>query len=116
MTTKPNVLFVFPDQHRPDWVGFEGDVPVRTPAVDALSERGVAFRNAVTRSTPALLSPRFRRSVGTLVLRRKGGILSLNQDNITPNIIVRNLFSHVTLETAQSWFNALAVYHNARQN
>jgi hypothetical protein len=30
--------------------------------------------------TPALLSPRFRQSVGTLVVRGKGGILSLNQD------------------------------------
>ena len=26
-----------------------------------------------------------------------------------------NSFSHVTLETAQSWLGALAVYHNARQ-
>jgi len=43
----PNVLFVFPDQHRPDWVGFDGDVPVRTPTLDGLAEDGVAFRNAV---------------------------------------------------------------------
>ena len=27
-----------------------------------------------------------------------------------------NSFSHVTLETAQSWLEAFAVYHNARQN
>jgi hypothetical protein len=33
-----------------------------------------------TRFTPALLSPRFRLSVGTLVLHGKGGILSLCQD------------------------------------
>ncbi|WP_134672528.1 IS6 family transposase [Halorussus marinus] len=26
-----------------------------------------------------------------------------------------NIFSHVTLETAQSWLEAFAVYHNARQ-
>ncbi|MFB6296461.1 MAG: sulfatase [Halobacteriales archaeon] len=48
MTDRPNVLFVFPDQHRPDWVGYHGDVPVRTPTIDALAGRGVAFRNAVT--------------------------------------------------------------------
>jgi len=48
MADKPNILFVFPDQHRPDWVGFDSDVPVRTPTIDALAEQGVAFRNAVT--------------------------------------------------------------------
>jgi len=42
----PNVLFVFPDQHRPDWVGWS-DVPVRTPTLSGLAERGVAFENAV---------------------------------------------------------------------
>jgi len=41
--------------------------------VDDLSE--------LTRFTPALLSPRFRLSVGTLVLRGKGGILSLLEDS-----------------------------------
>lgn len=47
---RPNVLFVFPDQHRPDYVGFDGEVPVRTPNLDDLADRGVAFRNAVTPS------------------------------------------------------------------
>jgi len=45
---RPNILFVFADQHRPDWVGYDGDVPVRTPNLDALVEDGVAFRNAIT--------------------------------------------------------------------
>jgi len=44
---RPNILFVFPDQHRPDWVGYDGDVPVRTPTLDRLADRGTAFRNAV---------------------------------------------------------------------
>lgn len=44
---RPNVLFVFPDQHRYDWVGYDGQVPVRTPTLDALAAEGVAFRNAV---------------------------------------------------------------------
>lgn len=43
----PNILFVFPDQHRPDWVGFNDKVPVRTPNLDSLVDTGVAFRNAV---------------------------------------------------------------------
>jgi hypothetical protein len=36
----------------------------------------------LTRFTPALLSPRFRLSVGTLVFREKGGILSLYEDRL----------------------------------
>jgi len=47
MSNRPNVLFLFPDQLRPDWMGYEADVPVRTPALDRLVDRGVAFRNAV---------------------------------------------------------------------
>ena len=39
----PNILFVFTDQHRWDWVGYEGRVPVRTPNLDRLAARGVAF-------------------------------------------------------------------------
>lgn len=46
-TTRPNILFVFPDQHRPDWVGYDSDVPVRTPTLDSFLDSGVAFDNAV---------------------------------------------------------------------
>ena len=47
VSNRPNVLFFFPDQYRHDWVGFDGDVPVKTPALDSLAAEGVAFRNAV---------------------------------------------------------------------
>jgi len=49
MASRPNVLFVFPDQQRGDWTGY-ADTPVRTPTLDALLEDGVAFENAVTPS------------------------------------------------------------------
>ena len=48
--SRPNILFLLADQHRPDFVGFDSDVPVRTPNLDALVRDGVAFRNAVTPS------------------------------------------------------------------
>jgi arylsulfatase A-like enzyme len=39
-----NILFLFPDQWRWDWLGCEdspfGKVPVRTPNLDALAARG----------------------------------------------------------------------------
>ncbi len=40
---RPNILFIFADQHRWDWLGRYGDIPVRTPNIDALAKRGVAF-------------------------------------------------------------------------
>ncbi|MGF1449579.1 MAG: sulfatase [Opitutales bacterium] len=39
----PNILFLFPDQWRGDWIGAEGKVPVRTPNLDALCQRGTRF-------------------------------------------------------------------------
>ncbi|MCF7854462.1 MAG: sulfatase-like hydrolase/transferase [Candidatus Pacebacteria bacterium] len=48
--TPPNILFFLPDQHRPDWLGFNSDLPVRTPNLDRLRASGVQFRNAFTPS------------------------------------------------------------------
>jgi arylsulfatase A-like enzyme len=47
MADTPNVLFLFPDQHRHDWIGANDDVPVRTPNLDDLADRGVRFTNAI---------------------------------------------------------------------
>lgn len=52
--TEPNILFLFPDQWRWDWLGCEespyGKVPVRTPNLDALARRGVRFTQCRTNS------------------------------------------------------------------
>lgn len=49
-----NVLFLFPDQWRWDWLGCVdspyGKVPVRTPNIDALAARGVQFTQCRTNS------------------------------------------------------------------
>ena len=48
---RPNILFVYCDQHRPDWLGcateYPSDIPVRTPNLDRLAAGGVRFTNAV---------------------------------------------------------------------
>ncbi len=53
--TSPNILFLFPDQWRWDWVGCEGVVPVRTPNIDRLVERGMRFTQC--RSNSPLCGP-----------------------------------------------------------
>lgn len=47
MPDPPNILLVLTDQQRPDWVGSNPNMPVRTPNLDALGERGAHFTNAV---------------------------------------------------------------------
>lgn len=50
----PNVLFLFPDQWRWDWLGCVdspyGKAPVRTPHLDALADRGTRFTQCRTNS------------------------------------------------------------------
>jgi arylsulfatase len=49
--SRPNILFIYCDQHRPDWLGcaseYPDDIPVRTPNLDRLAAGGVRFTNAV---------------------------------------------------------------------
>ena len=47
---RPNILLLFPDQHRSDWLGTTPGLPVPTPNLDALAGRGVRFSNAITPS------------------------------------------------------------------
>ncbi|MCY3664002.1 MAG: twin-arginine translocation signal domain-containing protein, partial [bacterium] len=46
---RPNLLFFFPDQHRPDWLGpgSGGLAALRTPNIDRLARDGVNFTNAL---------------------------------------------------------------------
>jgi len=54
MPKRPNLLFLFPDQWRWDFLGCEdapfGKMPVRTPSIDKLAARGVRFTQCRTNS------------------------------------------------------------------
>lgn len=56
---KPNVLFIFSDQHAQKVAGCYGDDVVRTPNIDRLAQEGVRFDNAYCPSpicTPSRMS------------------------------------------------------------
>lgn len=56
---KPNILFIFSDQHTQKVTGCYGDGIVQTPHLDRLAARGVTFDNAYTPAplcTPARMS------------------------------------------------------------
>lgn len=49
MATRPNILLILSDQHRYDWLeGLDPDLPVRTPNLRRLQERGVTFSHVTT--------------------------------------------------------------------
>lgn len=78
---RPNILFLFPDQHRGDWLGMEGTRGVRTPNIDGLAARGLAFRRAMTPSplcSPARACLAFGRRYDEQPVRT-------NQDDVDPD-------------------------------
>ncbi len=68
---KPNILMFLPDQWRPDWLGFPGKVPARTPNIDRLAARGVVFARA---STPSPLCAPARACLATGRDYRRNGV------------------------------------------
>lgn len=47
-TPKPNVIFVFADQWRAQDVGYNGNLQVKTPAIDQFAKESVVFTNTVS--------------------------------------------------------------------
>ena len=50
MDNPPNILFLLPDQWRPDWLGFLGGVDIDTPNIDKLAHNGTYFPHAISPS------------------------------------------------------------------
>jgi arylsulfatase A-like enzyme len=46
LNQKPNVVFVFSDQHRAEAVGYEGNPDVLTPNLDRLAAESLVFKTA----------------------------------------------------------------------
>lgn len=50
MASKPNIVLIFPDQHRADSMGCAGHPAIRTPNLDRLAAEGVRFGRCCTQS------------------------------------------------------------------
>ena len=46
--SKPNIVFVFGEQHRAQTTGFGGNANVHTPNMDSMAQMGVVFETAVS--------------------------------------------------------------------
>ena len=54
-SARPNILFIFDDQHRKDAVSCYGGVNIQTPNIDRLAREGIRFTNAL--STTPICTP-----------------------------------------------------------
>ncbi len=80
---RPNILFLFSDDHHYQALGAAGNPAIRTPSLDRLAERGVLFENA-TVATPQCCPSR-----GTLLSGRythQSGLLSNGRRNFRPGL------------------------------
>ena len=50
MSTRPNILLLFSDQHHAKVLGHKGHPNVLTPHIDQLANEGVRFDNAITQN------------------------------------------------------------------
>ena len=73
-STRPNILFVQTDQQRPEWLEMNPNVPVRTPHLRQLSERGRWLTNAVCPSPYARRRAPVWWPAGNTTAPRCGGI------------------------------------------
>jgi arylsulfatase len=78
----PNILFLFPDQHRGDWMPYPDSVlaklgmarlPLRMPVIEGLMARGVTFYNCIT---PSPLCAPARSSLASGLRYNKTGVKS----------------------------------------
>jgi len=88
----PNILFLFSDHHRWDWLGSAGHgVPVRTPNLDRLAECGMAFRQC--RCQSPLCAPS-RASLATGLRPHRTGVPDnkhdLDESSLTYMQLLRN--------------------------
>lgn len=76
---QPNILFLMADEHRFDWHGVDGKLPVRTPNLAAMAAEGAWFEHAVTPS-PLCAPARSCLALGTEYGR--GGAVRVNQADL----------------------------------
>jgi arylsulfatase len=50
MENKPNIVLIFPDQHRADSMGCAGNAAMHTPNLDRLAAQGINYRRCYTQS------------------------------------------------------------------
>ena len=97
MKKRPNLVYVFSDQHRADAAGYTGNPDVKTPVMDGLSRRGISFTTAV--SNAPVCGPA-RASLLTGQLGLTNGVF-VNDVNLNPEAVtIGKVFKGAGYDTA----------------
>jgi arylsulfatase A-like enzyme len=114
---QPNLVFVFADQLRYDWLGYAGDEKAITPHLDRLATEGLSFGNAVvvspvcTAMRASLFTGKYTSSTGMVV----------NEIRINPNhrcighVLTDNGYNTGYIGKWHLWANQ-AGHHNDPKN
>lgn len=95
--TRPNILWIFPDEHRGAAMSCAGDPNVETPNLDRLAEQGVRFANAYTNNP--LCSP-FRASLFTGQYCTTHGVISNHRPLLPNQPVLAELLQHAGYHTS----------------
>src|SRR5215470_8116527 len=98
MTDRPNFLFFITDQLRADHLGCYGNPTIRTPAIDGLAARGVAFDRFY------VASPVCQPNRATLMTGRMPSLNGVRHNGISLSL---NATTFVDLFRAGGWRTAL---------
>src|SRR5215510_1990920 len=98
MTDRPNILFFITDQLRADHLGCYGNTTIRTPTIDRLAARGVAFDRFY------VASPVCQPNRATLVTGRMPSLHGVRYNGISLSL---NANTFVDLLRAAGWRTAL---------
>ncbi|MFX1324581.1 MAG: sulfatase-like hydrolase/transferase, partial [Promethearchaeota archaeon] len=89
MKKKPNIIYIFSDQHRGDTLGCVGHSVVLTPNLDKLASEGVAFTRCYTNS-PLCMPARATMMTGKYVCEHGIWTNQIEADPLSPSH-VRNI-------------------------
>lgn len=95
---RPNVLFVFADQHRANALGCYGESQLRTPNLDALAKDGAKFVNAVA-NTPVCVPYRASLMTG-LHCHNTGVVVNITQPDLKKFKTIGKTFKDAGYQTA----------------
>lgn len=102
MPEKPNIIFLFPDQQRPDFLSCYGANFIRTPNIDRLTTQGVMFENAYS---PHPLCVPARVALMTGMNGMKTGVLG-NTHFLRPDYAERGIQTLPELLNVQGYYTA----------
>jgi arylsulfatase A-like enzyme len=99
MSTKPNLIFIMPDQLRGDFLGCYGADFIETPHIDSLAERGARYERAYSTS-PICVPARAALLTGRNAI--KNGVTD-NGQWLRPDLADCGIFFAYLIDTLNCW-------------